>query len=99
MVLMQQAAPRTRPTWIPAHKTKAEYAARGLGADIWEGSDLADKRAKSAAAEIRVSRQTREQRAGVLSALALAQRVISAIQCKVLDVKHADKRARARAHG
>ena len=46
--LLVNAKPTTHPTWIPAHKTLAEYHDRGLPAHIWRGNDQADKIAKAA---------------------------------------------------
>ena len=80
--MMLLAAPKTVPTWMPAHRTREEYAARGLSSEIWEGNDLAEQRATAAAERAGAPRAVREQRSNTLSALALVQQVISAIQCR-----------------
>ena len=76
---MIAAGPRIMATWVPAHLTIEQYAARGLSAEVWHGNDQADVQAKAAARAVAPPPALVASRARTLECLLVAQRVISAV--------------------
>ena len=91
--LLIQARPQVDPIWIASHLEQHEAVARGWTPLQWLGNQKADRAANVAVIPLRPTPDVVRRRQRMLEALAVAQKVIAAVQVCILAEAHQPRAA------